>query len=328
MEDRHTMNRVDEIRTALNREPQEFRELFYKKAVEERARHYGNTIAVSGLLALGNICRNRCLYCGLRGPNSEIKRFRLSLDEIKRSLDGIRKQGIGRLFMISGEDPGRSPEDLVEAVRYASNLGFSVMLGFGVLSTELYGELRDAGASVYALKFETSNPQIFSSLKPDTSFEDRMQEIYEIGKAGLQLGSGNIVGLPGESLDDIAADIELTERLEVTWAPIVPYMPSPSTPLGKTHPMGSVELLLKEIALVRTALPSTLITAGQPTQGSTLGFADPQGTKDAISAGANLLFVDLTPKERREDFAITSHRILPRIESIDRLLEELGLERE
>ncbi|MFP4619427.1 MAG: radical SAM protein [Spirochaetaceae bacterium] len=322
------MQRVDEIRASLNMDLPEFRESFFIRAGELRAQHYGNTIAVAGLLALGNICKNRCLYCGLRGPNTELPRFRLSVDEIKRALEGIREQGIHRLFMISGEDPGRSSKELVESVRHASKLGFRVMLGFGVLPSEVYAELKEAGAELYALKFETSNPRIFSSVKPDISFDERMQSIYDVQKAGFALGSGNIVGLPGESLDDIASDIELMERLKVDWAPVVPYLPSPATPLGKTHPMGSVELLLKEIALVRLALPFTLITAGQPTQGSPLGFADPQGTKDAIAAGANLLFIDLTPKERREDFAITSRRVLPRLESIDSILADLELERE
>jgi biotin synthase len=136
------------------------------------------------------------------------------------------------------------------------------------------------------------------------------------------------VGLPGERVEDVAADIRLTAELGASWAPVVPYLPAPNTPLGQTQPMGSVETLLREIALLRIALPDALITAGQPAQGSKLGFADPEGTKAAIAAGANLLFVDLTPKERREDFAITAQRILPRLEAIDTLLEEVGLRRE
>jgi biotin synthase-like enzyme len=92
--------------------------------------------------------------------------------------------------------------------------------------------------------------------------------------------------------------------------------------------MGSVDLLLREIALLRYLIPDTLITAGQPTQDSKLGFADPEGSKEAIRVGANLLFVDLTPDIRKESFAITQNRFLPRLEEIDKLLIEIGLERE
>lgn len=321
------MNRND-LTAALQMEPEGFRESYFEPARRARSEHYGSTIAVSGLLAVSNICRNRCTYCGLRAPNTAVPRYRLGLDDIKRSLEGIREQGIGRLFLISGEDPGLDMEEMRRAVEYAVRLGFQVMLGLGVLDSGDYRELRQTGADLYALKFETSNPRIFSAVKPDISLEERLQAIDEVREAGLELGSGNIVGLPGERIEDLAADIELMEELQISWAPIVPYLPAPNTPLGENQPMGSVELLLREIALVRLALPQALITAGQPRQGSDLGFADPEGTKEALAAGANLLFVDLTPRDRREDFAITPRRILPRLEEIDALLAELGLRRE
>lgn len=321
------MSRTLELMEALRMDMADFQEQYYPQAVQARRRYFGRRIAVSGLLAVSNYCRNSCEFCGLRAPNTELRRFRLSLDEMKRALDGIREQGIRRLFLISGEDPELDLQELLSAVEYASEQGFLVMLGLGVYPPSVYAELRDAGASLYALKFETSNPEIFASVKPDISFEERMSSIEAVRSVELKLGSGNIVGLPGEELEDIANDIELMIKLDIDWAPVVPYLPSPATPLGKSQNMGSVERLLKEIALLRIALPDALITAGQPTQDSKLGFADPQGAKDAIAAGANLLFVDLTPKERRETFAITSKRILPRLDKIDKLLVDLGLER-
>lgn len=307
---------------------EEFRRLYYPEAQSRRAEHYEKTVAVSGLLAVSNICRNRCTYCGLRAPNKHISRYRLTLDEIHAALDGIREQGVKRLFLISGEDPKLDVEMIGTVVEEATNMGFRVMLGLGVLSSSDYRKLRAAGAELYALKFETSNKEIFEELKPDISFEERMQAIADIRAAGFELGTGNIVGLPGEEIEDLAADIELMRKFDTAWAPVVPYMPSPATPLGKTQPTGSVEMLLREIALTRILIPDSLITAGQPTQNSKLGFSDPQGAKDALDAGANLLFVDLTPKKRREDFAITPQRILPRLESIDELLAEKELERE
>jgi biotin synthase len=317
---------AEELYTALSIPPGDFRARYAERARAVRAEHFGDTIAVSGLLAVSNICRNRCTYCGLRAPNTAIPRYRLSLEEIQRALAGIREQGIGRVFFISGEDPGLDTGEMLQAVEYASGLGLRVMLGLGVLTPEDYADFRHAGAELYALKFETSNRAVFDEVKPDISLDERIQSIREVQQADLELGSGNIVGLPGERLEDLVNDIALMKELEIGWAPIVPYLPAPNTPLGAAQPMGSVELLLREISLVRLELPDTLITAGQPTQGSQLGFSDPEGTKNAIAAGANLLFVDLTPKERREDFAITPQRILPRLEAIDSQLAELGLQ--
>lgn len=309
-------------------DPAAFRERFSGQARRRREQRYGNTVAVSGLLAVGNVCRNRCEYCGLRAPNHRLSRYRLGFEEISRSLDGIREQGISRLFLISGEDPGADVDMLCRAISFATQGGFRVMLGLGVPAESHYRAFRDAGAQLYALKFETSNPEIFARMKPDISFEDRLSAIRRVRPSGMRLGSGNIVGLPGQTVEDLVRDIQLMLDLEIDWAPIVPYLPSPATPLGRTQPMGSVDLLLREIALLRLHLPEVLITAGQPRQDSSLGFADPEGTKDALQAGGNLLFVDLTPRDRQEDFAITPQRVLPRLEAIDRVLAELELVRE
>jgi len=306
----------------------EFRMKYYQEAVGNRQRYFGNRVAVSGLLAVSNYCRNSCEYCGLRMPNDKIPRFRLSLGEMKKSIQGILDHGIRRIFLISGEDPRMSMNDVLETIEYAAEQGLSVMLGLGVQPRSMYLSMRNAGAEMYALKFESSNTGIFESVKPDITMDERMEAIRDIRNAGMKLGSGNIIGLPGESVDDIARDILLMNDLKVDWAPVVPYLPSPNTPLGATQPMGSVDLLLKEIALLRKMIPDTLITAGQPSQDSKLGFADPKGTRDAIDAGANLLFIDLTPAQKKENFAVTQNRFLPRLEEIDRLLVNIGLERE
>jgi len=318
----------EDIRDALEQKKAAFRLTYHHKAKDARQRYFGNRIAVAGLLAISNYCRNSCDYCGLRAPNDKIPRYRLSLDEIRLSINGIRDHGIRRLFLISGEDPGIAVDDVLKAVEFAAGQGLSVMLGLGVYPRSVYTSMRNAGAELYALKFETSNEDIFSSVKPDISMEERMDAIRDVKEAGLKLGSGNIVGLPGETVDDIARDILLMKELDIDWAPVVPYMPAPNTPLGVRQPMGPVDLLLREIALVRYLIPDSLITAGQPTQDSKLGFADPDGSRDAINTGANLLFVDLTPDTRKESFAITQNRFLPRLEEIDRLLIDIGLERE
>jgi biotin synthase len=319
---------IEDIRDALEQKKAAFHLTYHHKAKGARQRYYGNRIAVAGLLAISNYCVNSCVYCGLRAPNDKIPRYRLSLDEIKRSINGIRDHGIRRLFIISGEDPGIVMDDVLKAVEFAAGQGLSVMLGLGMYPRSVYTSLRNAGAELYALKFETSNAEIFADVKPDITIEERMDAIRDIKEAGLKIGSGNIVGLPGETIDDIALDIILMKELGIDWAPVVPYMPAPNTPLGVRQPMGSVELLLREIALVRYIIPDVLITAGQPTQDSKLGFADPEGSKDAINVGANLLFVDLTPDTRKDSFAITQNRFLPRLEEIDRLLIGIGLERE
>jgi biotin synthase len=155
-----------------------------------------------------------------------------------------------------------------------------------------------------------------------------MDCIRAVTPLGMELGSGNIIGLAGQTIDDLVNDIILMRQLDIAWAPIVPYLPAPGTPMAETTPMGDVSLLLREIAILRLLMPRTIITAGQPKQGSKLGFADPEGNRDALGAGANILFVDITPHAMRRDFQITPGRILPGVSHIDTLLEGMGLTRQ
>lgn len=298
-------------------------------ARELAGKKFGNGIFVSGLLAISNICCNNCTYCGLRAARSrdEIKRFRLSLDDIKHSTDHLRKNGLDRIFFISGEDPLFPMDDILEMIRYASEIGFHITLGLGVYPENILREMHDAGANCYSLKFETSNRQLFSKIKPGVDFDERLACIRNIKRTGMELGSGNIVGLQGQTIDDLAADILLMHELDCDWAPVVPYIPAPGTPMGETTSMGDVALTLREITILRIIMPDLIITAGQPTQDSSLGFADPLGNRAALNAGANILFVDLTPQAVRQDFDITPGRILPGLASVEQILQDMGLER-
>ncbi len=308
--------------------PGESPEELRRRAEETRRESRGERVELAALLAAGNICRNRCTYCGLRAPNQHIRRYRLAGREMAEALKGVREQGIPRVFLISGEDPGFPEEELLAAVEAAGDEGLDVILGMGDFSLDRWRRLKAAGAAAGALKFESSSREILEAVKPDVSFDDRMAAVRRVPAAGLALASGNLVGLPGETEGDLIRDIRLTAELDVFWAPVVPYLPAPHTPLAEAGtPMGSVDRLLREIALLRLLMPEILITAGQPAQDSTLGFADPAGSRAALQAGADLFFVDITPRGVREDFSITPKRILPRLQQIDGTIEPLGLRR-
>lgn len=296
-------------------------------AAEITRREFGNEIFVSGLLAFSNICVNDCTYCGLRVSNTAIPRMRLEADDIRRALDRFRETELDRVFLVSGEDHSYSPDTILRLIEHAKSLGFHLTLGLGEYPGDVLGEFHAAGCDCFTLKFETANREIFRRCKPTSDFDARMECIRSVKRLGMELGSGNIVGLEGQTIDDLADDILLTRELAVDWAPVVPYLPAPGTPMAAATPMGDVSLLLREIAILRILMPRTLITAGQPKQGSTLGFADPEGNRAALDTGGNVLFVDITPHAMRKDFQITPGRILPGVSHVDRLLESAGLQR-
>ncbi len=296
-------------------------------AREITKREFHGGVYVSGLLAISNYCRNNCTYCGLRMSNGDVPRFRLSLNDINDVTDHLSESGLDRIFFVSGEDPGFSVDDIFALTAHASEIGLHVTLGLGIYPENALREMCDAGADCYTLKFETSNREMFGKIKPTADFDQRLDCIINIKPAGMELGSGNIVGLEGQTIDDIAGDIFLMHELEIDWAPVVPYLPAPGTPMAESTPMGDVSLTLRELSLLRVIMPEVIITAGQPSRGSKLGFADPDGNRDALNAGANILFVDVTPHAVRKDFDITPGRILPGLTQIEKLLESMGLER-
>ncbi len=296
-------------------------------AREITRREFGNEIFVCGLLAFSNICINDCTYCGLRISNSALPRMRLPADDIGRAIERFRETGLDRVFLVSGEDRTYSVEDIAVVTAFAKSLGFHVTLGLGEYPEEDLRSFREAGCDCYTLKFETSSRKMFRRCKPTSDYDGRLACIRSVKPLGMELGSGNIVGLEGQAIDDLVNDILLMRELGIDWAPVVPYLPAPGTPMAETTPMGDVSLLLREIAVLRIMNPRVIITAGQPRQGSNLGFADPDGNRDALSTGANILFVDITPHALRRDFQITPGRILPGVSHVDNLLESMGLER-
>lgn len=261
----------------------------------------GDRILVSAMLAYTNICRNRCLYCGMRAGH-QIPRFRMEPEEILSLARRARESGLGRLFLLAGEDPGYGFDRLAQLVADLHGLGFALSLGAGELERDQYRILRDAGLDEYILKFEMSHPDSFDRLNPSTSFAKRMQGIAWVKEAGLALASGNIVDWPGQSLDELADDILLMRDLDISWAPNIPYLPAAGTPLAEEGGRGSDLLMDKEIALVRLMLPRIKITAQQPGRDPEAGLADLSGNLAAIASGADLLFCDLMPDARADDF--------------------------
>jgi biotin synthase len=245
--------------------------------------------------------------------------------DIKKSIGDYKKLGLSRVFIISGESGPRYSAKLCRIIEHAKLLDLEVNAAAGVFSKSEYRDMKKAGLDIYTLKFESSNEKIFRKSKPDISFEKRMAAISWIKEADLKLGSGNIIGLEDQSVEDLADDIRLMVDLAIDWAPVVPYMPVPGTPMGETTPMGSVELTLRTLALLRIYLPDVRITAGQPTQNSTLGFSDPEGTRNALSHGADLLFVETTPKEVSEQFEVVSSRKLARLDELRTLTSMMDL---
>lgn len=90
----------------------------------------------------------------------------------------------------------------------SSQRGLAVALSLGELPSETYKAFYEAGASRYLLRIESSNPVLYHKLHPPShSFESRRQCLNELKRIGFQVGTGVMVGVPYQDVEDMAGDL-------------------------------------------------------------------------------------------------------------------------
>jgi len=279
-------------------------ELLFLTADQVRERHMGDEIHLRGIIEFSNHCRNDCQYCGLRRSNGSLPRYRLSTEMIVQVAQKAEKMGLRTIVLQSGEDLAYSAERIAEAIEEIKERSdLAITLSVGERSREEYQRMKEAGADRFLLKFETSDPDLFSSLRPRTRLQDRLRCLEWLRETGFQVGSGNIVGLPGQDLKILADDLLLLRDLEVEMAGIGPFIPHPQTPLGG-HPAGSISTTLRVLAVARLTVPEAHLPAT-----TALGTLSAAARERALCSGANVIMPNLTPRAYREYYQIYPGRI-------------------
>lgn len=286
----------------------------------------GDQLIATAMLGFDNLCKNRCLYCGMRAPNAAVERYRLEPDSVIQSADTALEMGFRRIFLISGEDPKYGFEKILKMVESLAAKKFFISIALGELSRTQYEELKAAGVDEYVLKFEMAQREVFNRMKPSTDFDRRMEGIRWIRESGLQLASGSIVDYPGQTGEQLAEDILLTRDLGISWAPVIPYMPAKGTPLALEGGPGSIDRNLKVISMLRIMMPAVNITAQQPGKDLSKGLADPQGNLDALNAGGNMLFADMLSDAQARNFSVVDNRITLGLDHIRSMAQQAKME--
>jgi biotin synthase len=285
----------------LNNNPEE---ILFKFANDVRTRYCGDEIHLRGLIEFSNYCARDCLYCGLRKGNKAVVRYRLAdkeIIEIAKSAAGLNYKTI---VLQSGEDKAYSIEQLCQIVKQIKQqTDCAITLSLGERSFADYEKLRQAGADRYLLRFETSNEELFKKLKPDSDYKIRMQCLKNLKQIGFQVGSGCMIGLPGQTNELIAEDILLMLDLDLDMIGIGPFIPNPETPLH-SKAKGTIEMMRKVIALVRIITKNTHLPAT-----TAVGSIDPEGRQKVLCCGANVIMPNLTPQEYREHYRIYPDKI-------------------
>ena len=279
-------------------------ETLYRAADEVRARCLGDEVHLRGIIEFSNYCRRNCLYCGIRAGNTRVGRYRMQPDEIVEVARRAYGLGYRTVVLQSGEDPWYTPEMIAGIIRrLKSECDLAVTLSIGERSRAEYAVMRAAGADRYLMRHETSDPELFARLRPGTTLTERIERLKWLRELGYQVGSGQMVGLPGQTADSLAGDILLLRELDVEMAGIGPFIPHPDTPLASS-PGGTIEDVLKVVAVTRLALPWAHLPAT-----TAVGSIDPEGRQKALRCGANVIMPNVTPGKYREGYQLYPHKI-------------------
>ncbi len=294
---------LKDITSLLSVKTDKGKQILYSAADRMRSDMVGDRVDIRGAIEFSNHCDKNCVYCGIRRDNNNLGRYRMGLDEILEVAGEIKRIGMSTVILQSGEDGFWTKEKIVLLIRrIKSELGLRITLSIGERSYEEYKEFRDAGANNFLLKIETTNRELFQTLHPDDDYDYRMECSRWLKELGYLNGSGNIIGLPGQTIEDIAADIMYFKKMGINMIGIGPFMPATGTPL-ENHSVGNVDMTLIAVAVTRLVCKNVYIPAT-----TALVSAHPEGQVMALKSGANTIMLVNTPAQYRQNYAIYGNK--------------------
>lgn len=286
------MNLTKEDITRLLADEEHEQELL-QKADAVRRQYVGDEVHLRGLIEFSNICRNNCLYCGIRKDNKNAVRYRMTPEELTETARRAAGMGFKTIVMQSGEDMYYTSERMCRIIEEIKKFDVAVTLSIGERSYQEYKAFREAGADRYLMRIETTDKDLYHKLDPEMSWQKRYECLLMIKELGYELGSGIMVGLPEQTLDSIAGDLLFLQDLGVDMAGIGPFIPHPDTPLAQAKG-GALHLALRTMAIMRLLLPDINIPAT-----TAMESLHPEGRIMALQGGANVAMPNVTEGEYR-----------------------------
>lgn len=286
-----------------------------KKAYSIKASTIGTKVYLRGLIEFSNQCQKNCYYCGIRNGNHKVKRYSLTDEEIIRVVELAQKNQITGIVLQGGEI--QSPDftnrisGLLIKIKKATNPGFRITLSLGEQSLETYQEWLNAGAQRYLLRIETSSEELYTKIHPDNelhNYKTRLKCLENIQKVGYQTGTGVMIGLPFQTIENLADDLLGLKQLDIDMVGMGPYLEHVDTPLyhHKDNLMPLMDrfvLSIRMIAVLRILMPTINIAST-----TALQTIVPFGRELGLKAGANVLMPNLTPEKYKSHYLLYDNK--------------------
>ena len=294
----------------------------HARAAAIRHSVFRRSVVVRGVIEITNVCRVNCDYCPMRRDNTRQNTpYILTRDAILSAARNVRDAGVNVIVFQGGEIPQTTPLllDVLPQVRELFDDRVEVLLGLGVKPEAEYRALKQGGADTYIVKHETADAALHRDIRQE-NLDVRLSAIRTLLQLGYRVGSGCIVGLPGQTVESLADDILLAHSLGVHMCSAAPFVPTADTPLADAAP-GSISRTLNMIAAMRIVNPHWLIPTVSALEQQTAG-----GQGDGLRAGANVITMNFTPADQRRQYLIYgSTRHIVGAEQVRRQLDMAGL---
>ncbi|MFA5928970.1 MAG: [FeFe] hydrogenase H-cluster radical SAM maturase HydE [Candidatus Margulisiibacteriota bacterium] len=293
------MTSVTEIVSLLQLDGPQLDDL-YQQADKVCRKHFGNNVHLRGVIEFSNYCHRNCNYCGIRAKSKNVKRYRMTAEEILAVCRKMEKQNMTTVVLQSGEDPYYTREvmgRIISAIKKETDLAVTLSVGERGLATYRYWQ--KMGMDRYLLRFETANRKLFRECHPDDDFIKRIKCLKALQKLGVQTGSGFLIGLPGETMEQLARDILYCTDLKLEMIGAGPFIPSELTPFGKAVNSFPKDIYFKTIAILRLLNPLAHIPAT-----TAFDAISPRGRELVLKRGANVFMPNTTPLEYRKHYQL------------------------
>ncbi|NNJ70655.1 MAG: [FeFe] hydrogenase H-cluster radical SAM maturase HydE [Kiritimatiellales bacterium] len=280
-----------------------------------KEQYVGKVAYFRGIIECSNLCMKDCYYCGIRKSNTNVERFLMDEEEIFKEALWAYEAEYGSCVIQSGERQDETYIAMIERVvgriAEATKGELGITLSLGEQTEETYARWKKAGAHRYLLRIETTSPALYAKIHPaDHSLGERKECLAALRRTGYQVGTGVMMGLPGQTMEDLANDILFLKEIDIDMVGMGPYIPHSDTPMGQEVPPYTDEqkktaltLGLKMIAVTRIVLKDINIAAA-----TALQALEYTGREQGLRCGANVIMPNVTETDYRPKYQLYDNK--------------------